>query len=541
MFSFIIKVVLFALAVLPIGAAELSSLASRVQEFKLANGMRFLVVERRDAPVVSFHLQVSVGATDEPEGQGGLARLFEFLVRKGTPTIGSRNPGLEAQALAAVEKAYDDLDEARRKTPTADRETIIKLESRAKVLRETAARFANSNIFLLLLDNAGLTSYDVQITPDSSGFAYSLPVNRAEAWFVVISEWLQRHMFRDFYADRDMFREQAGRRMQGTPFVGMMSKVIAAAFAGHPYGRLEKWTTDMENLRTAHAEAFFKKHYVPGNMTVAVVGDMSAAEVRKLAEKFFAKIPAAPAPKPESKPEWKPPVEEKRIPVELAGPMMLMVAWHRSERAHPDAPVFDLLHELLAGNSGMLNQELVEAAAVSLRAGAMTTLPGGRYPNLFAITSMPAVGSTQEENEKAIYRILDKLQQGNIDARLFERAKGRLRSQAIRQLETNPGLAARLAYFESHHGSWKAMASGLEAAIRVTPADVQRVARQYFQPGSRIVAHTVLPPEPPKESKEAKPAADPKQASGSKQPPDTKQSPAPKQVADPKPPQQEKQ
>src|SRR5450631_61469 len=108
--------------------AELQkSFEKKVTEFTLANGLHFIIVERHQAPVVSFHTYVNVGSVDDPGGQTGLAHMFEHMAFKGTPTIGTRNWPEEKKALDAVDAAYTRLDEERSKGRLADPEKVKKL------------------------------------------------------------------------------------------------------------------------------------------------------------------------------------------------------------------------------------------------------------------------------------------------------------------------------------------------------------------------------------------------------------------------------
>ena len=96
--------------------AELQkSFEKKVTEFTLANGLHFIVIERHDAPVVSFHTYVNVGSVDDTSGRTGLAHMFEHMAFKGTQTIGTKNWPEEKKAMDAVEEIYDRLDAERNK------------------------------------------------------------------------------------------------------------------------------------------------------------------------------------------------------------------------------------------------------------------------------------------------------------------------------------------------------------------------------------------------------------------------------------------
>src|SRR5277367_5807474 len=120
------------LAPLAAPAQNLKEFEKKVSEFTLANGMHFIIVERHEAPVVSFNTYVKAGSLDDPAGQTGLAHMFEHMAFKGTPWIGSRDWAEEKKALDQVEEIYGKLEEERRKDLHADPAKIEALEARVK-------------------------------------------------------------------------------------------------------------------------------------------------------------------------------------------------------------------------------------------------------------------------------------------------------------------------------------------------------------------------------------------------------------------------
>src|SRR5438034_11834468 len=133
----------FLLLLLPglLFGQNLQEFEKKVTSFKLANGMTFLVIERHDAPVVSFHTYVNAGAVDDPTGRTGLAHMFEHMAFKGTPTIGSKNWPEEKKAMEAIEAVYDQLEQERRKGPRADPKVIQALQAEVKAAIEKAASY----------------------------------------------------------------------------------------------------------------------------------------------------------------------------------------------------------------------------------------------------------------------------------------------------------------------------------------------------------------------------------------------------------------
>src|ERR1700683_1330944 len=103
-----------------LAAQTLQDFEKKVTEFKLANGLTFLVIERHEAPVVSFHTYVNVGSVDDVTNRTGLAHMFEHMAFKGTDTIGTKNWPAEKKALDDVEAVYDRMEAEQNKGFRAD-------------------------------------------------------------------------------------------------------------------------------------------------------------------------------------------------------------------------------------------------------------------------------------------------------------------------------------------------------------------------------------------------------------------------------------
>src|SRR5882672_1370987 len=103
------------LMALSLRAQDLKEFEKKVNEFTLANGLHFIVAERHEAPVVSFHTYVNAGSVDDPSGQTGIAHMFEHMAFKGTETIGTKNWPEEKLALEEVERVYNRYDGERNK------------------------------------------------------------------------------------------------------------------------------------------------------------------------------------------------------------------------------------------------------------------------------------------------------------------------------------------------------------------------------------------------------------------------------------------
>jgi predicted Zn-dependent peptidase len=489
------------LAPLGIPAQDLKEFEKRVTEFTLANGMHFIVLERHAAPVVSFHTYVNAGSVDDPEGKTGLAHMFEHMAFKGTETIGSKNWPEEKKALAAIEEAYDHLDQEQRKGPRADPKKIETLESDAKAAVEKAAAYVVPNLYPTIIEENGGVGLNAGTSYDSTEYFYNLPANRAELWFNLESERFLHPVFREFYKERDVVMEERRMRTESSPQGQLFEALMASAFEAHPYRRPPVgWSSDIQNLRVRDAQQFYKTYYVPANITVGIAGDVDPKQIRGLAEKYFGRLPAGPLPPLVHTAE--PPQDGPRhSQIQSPAQPFDLFAYKRPDQYDKDDPVFDVISSILAGGrTGILYKHMVRDQQISLASEAEATVPGSKYPNLFLFFVVPSLGHTIEENRKSLDEILEHFKNEKVDADTLARVKTKTRASLIHRLDNNAGLAQLLTSYYVNYGDWHKLFTSLDDIEKVTADDVQRVARKYFLSNARTEVFNFQPAQPPQKT-----------------------------------------
>ncbi len=483
-------------------AQDLKAFEKRVTEFTLPNGLHFIVLERHDAPVVSFHTYVNTGSVDDPKGKTGLAHMFEHMAFKGTDTIGSTNPVAEAAALKEVERVYDLLDAERNKQNRADPEKLKKLQADLDAAIEKANDYVVDNLYPRIIEENGGVGMNASTSEDSTNYFYNFPANRIELWYYLESSRFLHPVYRQFYKERSVVREERRMRTESDPQGKLIEQMQATAIEAHPY-RVPTvgWASDIENLRVGDAREFFRTHYVPANMTISIVGDVDPARAKALAQEYFGRLPKAPLPEPvmTEEPEQAGP---KRVEVESPAQPIEIVAYHRPDQYDKDDAVLDVVSAVLSeGRTSIIYKELVRDKQIALAAGAEATFPGGKYPGLFFFYLIPALGHTCEENEKALDVILANFEKTKVDEATLARVKTKTRAALIGRLDNNAGLAELLANYYANYGDWRKLFTELDEIDKVTAADVQRAAKQYFTSNNRTIALTTQPTAAKEESK----------------------------------------
>lgn len=476
--------------------AQAQKLEGRVIEHKLKNGIIVLMLERHEAPVVSFHVLFDVGASDESVGITGIAHMLEHLAFKGTKTIGTIDYEKEKPLLEKLDEIVLQLREERAKGKKADPARIQQLEKEFAETQAEANKYVVTDEFSKILQVHGGVGLNATTSQDSTRYFVSLPANKVELWALLESDRIANLVPREFYSEQNVVLEERRLRTDSSPIGKLFEQFQALAFNAHPYHNPTiGWESDIRNYTREKVEAFYKKYYVPANATIAIVGDINPPEVIEIMEKYFGAIP--PAPKPPKVLTVEPPqVGEKRIQVELDANPYILIGYHKPDVNHPDEAVFDVITSILSeGRTSRFYKNLVEKR-IATSVDSFTGFPGDKYPNLFSILATPLTPHTNKEVEEGIYAELEKLKTEYVSAEELQKVINNVEASFISSLASNSGLAGQLAFFQAITGDWRNLEKHIDQIKAVTPEDIQRVAKQYFIKTNRTVAEIVKKEKP---------------------------------------------
>lgn len=476
-------------------------LAERVIEHKLANGLTVLMVERHQTPIVSINMTFAVGGVNEQVGQTGLAHLYEHMAFKGTRTIGTKDYAKEKPILDELSHAGTELEQRQREAARRSQErpadpdelaAIAALQQRVKDLQEQAAQYVSGNEMALLYQRHGGVGLNAATGKDLTRYMINLPSNRLPLWAAIEADRMANPVLREFYKERGVVMEERRLRNDDSPSGLLFETFTSAAFRAHPYGvPTIGWESDILSLTPATTEEFFKTYYGPGRATIGIVGDINPKDVLALIENTFGKIPAAPPP-PQIVTVEPPQRGERRVEVEFDAEPSLAIGFHKPGLGHPDDYVFDVIDEILTdGLTSRLYTKLVLGGRLASSVNSDANYPGVRAPNLFVLQATPLAPHTAAEVEAAILAELERLKSEPVTAKELEKVLNNLDADLVRALRSNSGLASQLALYQTVAGDWRYMLNVRDKIAAVTPADIQRVASEYFTKSNRTVATLV--------------------------------------------------
>ncbi len=483
-------------------AATLSALAQQlpVIERHLANGFKLLLVERHEEPRIAGGWVVKVGSANEQLGTTGIAHLFEHMMFKGTPTLGTKDAQRDLELIAEQERVRGEMrkEEAimRQELRQGLREDLTRQENFTPRYRELEAEFRKlideqrqllvKNEFDRVYTIAGASGMNAFTSEDMTGYFITVPANKLELWAWMESERLLRPVFREFYAERDVVYEERRLRIESTPIGKFAEQFTAMFWDAHPYmWPVIGWPSDIPNITKKDADEFYALFYQPQNITLILVGDFQADEAEAMVRRYFERIPAGIRPPPEVTTQEPEQVAEKRMYAEAETNPQVDILWKTVAFRHRDSYALDVLQLLLSNRTGRLYKGLVLGQEVATEVYAQQE--SKRWNGYFNIGGEAKDGRTPEEVEEAIYAELERLKVEPVPSEELQKVKNQFAAFEYRKLSANFPIFIQVLFNEGL-GDWREVNEANAKLQAVTAEDVQRVANQYFTRENRAVA-----------------------------------------------------
>lgn len=468
----------------------LDRVIERVTEFTLDNGLKFIVLEDHQAPIISFTTYADVGGVNEPEGKTGVAHFLEHLAFKGTREIGTTNYEAEKVLLAQLDQVFTQIQQAQTED---NQEKITQLQAQFSQLEEEANQYVKQNEYGQIVETAGGVGLNAVTSSDYTMYFYSFPSNKLELWMSLESERFLEPVFREFYKEKEVILEERRMRTENSPIGQMIEAFLNQSFSTHPYQRpVIGYTEDLRNLTRQDVIDFFEQYYTPNNLIMTIVGDVQPSEVQKLAQIYFGRFPKKPKP-PQLNIVEPPQTQEKEITLNLVSQPWYLEGYHSPGLNDPDHAVSEIISGLMSnGRTSRLYRSLVEEKKVALQAQGFHGFPGDKYPNLTLFYALTAPSSTVDDVAIALRKEIEKLTTELVTTEELERIKTQARAGLLRSLNSQSSLASLLAEYEAKTGSWRNLFTQLDQLARVTPQDIQRVAKATFTAQNRTIGK-ILP------------------------------------------------
>jgi zinc protease len=404
----------------------------------LPNGLRLILSEDHSTPIVHVSVWYHVGSKNERPGRTGFAHLFEHMMFKGSKNV---EPDAHTSIISGVG--------------------------------------GRSNAY---------TTEDVTV------FWQTLP-----AQYLPLALWLEADRMATlrvedeaFRREREVVKEERRMRIENQPYGRLQEIIYDNAFVAHPYKHPTIGSmADLEAASISDVRDFHGTFYVPENATVTVVGDFDSAQTLQTVSQYFGRVPKAALPVPRDIPQEPEMTQERRVVVQEAWPLpAVVVAYHVPYDGHPDSYPLHLTSKILSdGQSARISRELIYNQRLCLSAFGSGNIT--EHPNLFFAVCIVQPGRTPAEAEKALIAQFESLKTEGVTPHELQRAQNQFARDYIIGRESDEDKALHLAHAAVIHNDITTADGEFDIFTKSTVADVQRVARSYFNQSNRVVLHVV--------------------------------------------------
>jgi predicted Zn-dependent peptidase len=474
-----------------------------VIEKTLSNGMRLLLLPRHDEPTVAGGWVVHVGSANERPGITGMAHLFEHMMFKGTPTLGTKDYKKDVEIINEQERVRDLMrkEEANMRTlwrrgeiadllnPDTWTPRYKELQAQFKKLVDAQREILVKNEFDRIYTSNGGSMMNAYTSHDVTVYFITVPANKLELWMWMESERLLRPVFREFYAERDVVFEERRMRTESTP-TGRIEETFWAMFwESHPYSwPVVGWPSDIPAITKKQADDFYALYYAPQNITTVLVGDFDPEKTVALAEKFLGRIPRGKEEAPDVVTlEIKQPAE-KRLEGDADTNPQVDIMWHTPAFGHPDTYALQVLAQILSTRTGRLYKGLVLGSKTATSAYAQQHTM--RWASLFNIGGEVTDGKTPADLEAGLHAEVEKIKTTEVPPEELQKVKNNFAAGEYRKLANNHAIMQALLRYDGV-GRWQEINEAGPKLQAVTVADVKRVANTYLTKENRNVATVV--------------------------------------------------
>ncbi|MBI5885905.1 MAG: insulinase family protein [Deltaproteobacteria bacterium] len=409
---------------------------SGIVRTRLDNGLTVVISENRSAPVVSVQMWVKVGGADETDKQAGLSHVFEHMLFKGTAKREVGRIASDIEAVGGDINAYTSFDD---------------------------------------------TVYHLVVPSKSFGVGLD-----------IIADAVQNSSFdpKELAKELDVILEEI-RMNEDDPGRNLYKTLLRAAYKTHPYGRpVIGSEATVKSFDRKSILAFFRKWYVPNNMTLVIAGDVDSKTALQAVKKEFKRFKkGADSHKLRAA---EPPQTSLRtvITVKEIKEPHIGLAFHIPAEKNPDTFAIDALAGVLgSGESSRLVKRLkIDKPLVhGISAYPMSMKDSG----LFLVTATLDAENTAE----ALSAIMDEIRRLSASGPSYEeleKIKLNIESDFVYSRETMDGIASQLGYYETIIGDVNYEKTYLEGIRRLTPDDVRRVAAAYLG-ADNLTVSAVIP------------------------------------------------
>lgn len=417
-----------------------SELVIPYEKYVYPNGLTLIVHEDHSDPIVHVDVTYHVGSAREEIGKSGFAHFFEHMMFQGSDHV-------------------------------AD-------EQHFKIITEAGGTLNGTT------------------NRDRTNYFETVPSNQLEKMLWLESDrmgyLLDAVTQQKFEVQRATVKNERGQNYDNRPY-GLVQETISKNL--YPYGHPYSWLTigyveDLNRVDVNDLKNFFLRWYGPNNAVVTIGGDVNTAEVTKLVEKYFGKIP--PCPNVEKTMLRAPVLTADRYVTLVDGYAklpMLTCTFPSVPAYSKDEAALDILADIIGGdNTSMLYQRLVKTQKATRASAGNST---DELAGTFQISVTPKSGGLLKDMEAEVRAVLNDFEARGVSDDDLTKYKNAMEASRIYSLESVSNKVSQLAAFQTFTGNANYIGEEMARYMKVTKEDVMKAYRTYIKGKSMVILSVV--------------------------------------------------
>jgi predicted Zn-dependent peptidase len=500
-----------------VAAVPAAAQTVEAKEYRLENGMQVLIVPKHETPTFMAAIVARVGSSNETTGITGISHLFEHMMFKGTETIGTKDFQRDKEIMARLDALRAEMmveqGILRQKLRRGEISDMLDPEAKTDRFRELETEFdklIEEQRELIIKDQLdetytknGGSFLNAMTSNDMTMYFVRLPANKLELYCWMESDRFLSPVFREFYSERDVVREERRLGVDSTP-TGLIEEDFNAMFwkSSSYHWDVIGWPSDLDSITRKQAKDYFGTYYAPNNLTLILVGDLESEATMAMVKQYFERLPRGTKEPPEVVTLEERQYGEKRLTAEAETDPQAQVWYHTVAWKHADSYALELLAGIMNGKTGRLYKKLVEEKGLAKGAmggGGRGMRDGGglgvragqdsrRYAGAFQISAEGLAGVQAAELEAAIREVVDELKAELVTPEELQKVKNQEKVSNIRFMDIMGGIGVLFMIApNAAMGDWEEVNRAPQMLDAVTAEDVRRVANTYFANDQRNV------------------------------------------------------
>ena len=445
-------------------------------EYKLDNGLTVMLWENHDQTDVTGYVAVRAGSVDEPKEYTGLAHYLEHMLFKGTEQIGALDWVKEKPVYEQIIRLYDEYATT---TDAVQRDTLAKRINR---LSMEEMQHSTTRDFFNLMDGIGATDVNAFTSYDMTCYTSSFPACQMNKWLTINADRMINPVFRTFQAELENVFEEYNM-YAGDVRTQQRDKLMETIYQGHPYERNVIGEPEhLKNPRLSKLIEFFNTWYVANNMALILVGDFDTETAKPLIAQAFGKLPKGELPQREKeKPKFENGLKKK---FDLGYYPQIYWVFDGVTTTDDELPALQFVCRLLnnESNTGLLDKVTMDGDV----SAAQCMVDARRDLGRILVTAIPYFDPNQQSfesnaaTERIVMNEINKLKTGDIPDWMIEAVKQEMRRQYTLAFEEGDAKMSELVECFIYNIPTERIFTQLERIEQLTKADIQRVAKKYF-------------------------------------------------------------